>query len=233
MAVREDLARRGGLRTTKSIATNAAVEGMVRYLPTCLSQLQDLPFKELHGEKKGQKYGQVFVDEVRTFLCENRLTHLLREQTRVTPPPPGASCSRLPRVEDTDTEEFISIGGTLSAPQGPLRSVEAQACSNYDPFQPPLATQACVSQSMYFRPAPSTGALAGAKNTHPNSNTQGQVQWNAQALSTVSQYQQQHYTAHYPQDQQQEPSTGCEQRSTSGLDPELWDPEDFECLDFL
>lgn len=50
--VREDLARRACLRTTKSIATNSAVDEIVRQIPTTLAQLQALPFKELKGGKK-------------------------------------------------------------------------------------------------------------------------------------------------------------------------------------
>lgn len=50
--VREDLARRASLRTTKTVATNAAIDAIVRQLPSSLAQLQELPFRELQGGKK-------------------------------------------------------------------------------------------------------------------------------------------------------------------------------------
>lgn len=54
--VRDDLARRASLRTTKSIATKAAIEAIARELPATLAQLQTLPFKELQGGKKVRRY---------------------------------------------------------------------------------------------------------------------------------------------------------------------------------
>ena len=50
--LREELAKKGKLKTTKTIATNAAIDAVVRSLPSSLAQLQTLPFKELQGGKK-------------------------------------------------------------------------------------------------------------------------------------------------------------------------------------
>ncbi|KAL8442075.1 hypothetical protein Emag_006672 [Eimeria magna] len=223
MNVREDLAKRASLRTTKSIASNAAVDAMVRHLPATLAQLQSLPFKELQGGKKGEKYGQILVAEVRAFLCENRMTHLLKEDARGMPPP-GASMPALPAAEDTGDEEFVSIGGTTEPSLALQASTRRASCSGAAPGGVPFS-QTCVSQSVYFKAAASREQLAAfaAQSTRPG------------VATTTSQRDYSSHQQHSVQCQQKPASLAPPPQLDGGgfAAPELWDPEDLDCLDYL
>ncbi|KAL8433032.1 hypothetical protein ACSSS7_004143 [Eimeria intestinalis] len=207
MNVREDLAKRASLRTTKSIATNAAVDAMVRHLPATLAQLQALPFKELQGGKKGEKYGQILVAEVRAFLCENRMTHLLREDARGMPPP-GASMPSLPAAADTGDEEFVSIGGTSD----PSSAFQASTVPGGV-----FPSQTCVSQSVYFKAGTRTEQSTRA------------------GVAPITASQRNCHQQHSMQCQQKPASLVPQPQTNEGgfAAPDLWDPEDLDCLDYL
>ncbi|KAL8274532.1 hypothetical protein Esti_001553 [Eimeria stiedai] len=223
--VREDLAKRASLRTTKSIASNAAVEAMVRHLPTTLAQLQALPFKELQGGKKGEKYGQILVAEVRAFLCENRMTHLLREDARGMPPP-GVSLPALPATENTGDEEFVSVGGPTEPSLALQESTRRPSCSGTAPGGVPFS-QTCVSQSVYFKARASTDQLGAfaAQSTRPGFAMTSSQRGSSSHQQQSMQCQQRPATLVPP------PPDGGGQSTYAA--PDLWDPEDLDYLDYL
>lgn len=221
---------------------------------------------------QGQKYGQAFVAEVRSFLCENRLPHLLKGKTfgviALTAPhlpdsltyplsaytelvplrfrrhlpvcsalfaedtrgtlPPRTSSACLPAAEEGTDEEFMSVGGTTDGPQG-LQAAIGTRCGACDSVEP-NATQACASQSVYFRSAPS---LVPPEDHAPNihSSVSGSTLGDSECRPPLHQQQ--------PRNWQQEsanllppPQHGVVGQSTKGAS-ELWDPEDLDCLDYL
>ncbi|CDI78529.1 hypothetical protein, conserved [Eimeria acervulina] len=208
MKVREELAKKMSLKTTKSIATNASIYAIAKALPSSVAQLQKLPFKELHGDKKGQKYGQVFVAEVRAFLCENRLTHLLREDTRASPPP-GVSSSACVPSPDEGPEEFISVGGPQGGPPGgpPLDVTDACISQRYwqqDIKGPPGAPWGAPGGPPRGPPGGATGGPPGGATGGPPGGPVGGT----------------------PGGPPGGPPGGA-----PPPDPQMWGPEDLDCLD--
>ncbi|KAL8426078.1 hypothetical protein Efla_007351 [Eimeria flavescens] len=221
LSKREELATTANLRTTKSIATNAAIEAVVQRLPATVAQLQALPFKELQGGKKGEKYGQVFVTEVRAFLSENHLTHLLQDTAR---PPPLAA---LPAAEDADDEEFISIGGEAENPQNFHSPAGKPEITGGPPKLNSL--QPWVSQSIYFKPP---AAMQQPQAAAGNIKTVNATMESSERTSFRSLQQEQ------PTQWEQKAGGGLQPQHTAGNQaayaaPDLWDPEDLDCLDYL